>query len=72
MFLKVINHDHHSNFTLSVPLGYFHNPYFYEHMRLDEEAGARPARAAVPVSAPPSTRCGSASAAGTTTPATAP
>ena len=35
MFLKVINHDHHSNFTLSVPLGYFHNPYFYEHMRLD-------------------------------------
>ena len=35
VFLKVINHDHHSNFTLSVPLGYFHNPYFYEHMRLD-------------------------------------
>ena len=30
VFFKVINHDSIRNFTLKVPVGYFHNPYFGE------------------------------------------
>jgi len=39
VFFKVINHDHANNMTLAVPVGYFHNPYFYEHVRLDVNIG---------------------------------
>ena len=31
----MVNHDPLQNFTLTVPVGYFHNPYFYEHLRED-------------------------------------
>lgn len=34
VFFKVINNDHANNMTLSVPVAYFHNPYFFEHERL--------------------------------------
>jgi hypothetical protein len=39
VFFKVQNHDHRNNMTLQVPVGYFHNPYFYEHLRLDVNNG---------------------------------
>ena len=38
VFFKVINHDPIRNFTLKVPVGYFHNPYFGEHLREDVNA----------------------------------
>lgn len=42
VFFKVINHDVNANYTLMVPTGYFHNPYFSEHLRLDVNVGPLP------------------------------
>jgi hypothetical protein len=42
VFFKVANHNTERNMTLPVPLGYFHNPYFAQHLRLGDAAGPIP------------------------------